>query len=232
MNHCGLQVEEVYAEPFASATVSVTETERERGCVVADIGGGTTDGIVFQNSRPTALFTVNVAGNLMSKDLAIGLRTDIASAEKVKKRFGLSSDAAPVSVQLVDGGNRTVTPNDVGPILSARIREMGGLLVDCLRPYKGSLQGGIILTGGGAQVNGIENYLNELLRIPVKKHPPSLTEYSTGLTVNADLTTPYATVIGLLNLEISRICEMRLKENNYWPTRYLERFVNWIRELS
>lgn len=232
MNKCGLQVDEVYAEPFASATVSVNELQRERGCVVADIGGGTTDGIVFQNRKPVALFTVNVAGNLMSKDLAIGLKTDLASAEKVKKRYGLNPHANQFSIQTIDGENTIVSPDQVHTILGARIQELGSLLVDSLRPFKGSLPAGIILTGGGAQVIGIEKYLKELLRVDVQRSLPVLLEGSQKLEIRSELSSSYATVIGLLNLEISRISEKKLKENHFWPTRYLERFIDWIRELS
>ena len=72
-NLCGLEVVQLYSEPFASASVTVDDELKQMGVAIADIGGGTTDGIVFQNGRPVDIFTINIAGTLMTRDIAVGL---------------------------------------------------------------------------------------------------------------------------------------------------------------
>ena len=248
-NECGLEVVRLVSEPFASASVTVTDDKKNLGVVLADIGGGTTDGLVFQNGRPCATFTVNVAGTLMTSDIAIGLNIPIEEADRVKVCFGLSANNDGTSLEVMDtrGQRVTVTWKQVYPILAPRLKEMAVLIARNLSPYRGRLGAGIQLTGGGSEVLGIAPFLEKLLHVPVSKSLPTMDlakltlEHSelnlesgtlqrqTSATIYAS---KYATVIGLLNLEVGRQAELRRTRRPSWPGKYLAGFANWLRELA
>ena len=238
-NDCGLQVVRLYSEPFASASVTVPDSYKQLGVALADIGGGTTDGIVFKSGRPAAAFTVNVAGKLMTNDIAIGLSLPAETAEAVKLRFGIRPRPGDsMDVVNIKGEKRTICAEQTTPVLGPRVHELCALLAGELQPYKGCLGAGILLTGGGADVKGITEYFSSRLSVPVARARPvlgggqeaGLQNSSTNSTVIHP--TKFATAIGLLNLELGRIEELTKTKKNTWTNRYLGQFVNWLRELS
>ncbi len=235
-NDCGLQVMRLYSEPFASASVTVPDAYKELGVALADIGGGTTDGIVFKGGRPVSIFTVNVAGKLMTNDLAIGLNISQDEAEKVKIRFGLKprpDDA--IEVRDLRGNAKTVRPQDTAPIFTPRIHELCLLTSQALLPYRGTLGAGLLLTGGGADVKGITEYFHAKMGIAVLRARPVLLKdgVSEEETLRKSVhSTKLATVIGLLNLELCRLGDLEKTRKNTWSSRYLGQFFNWIKELS
>ena len=236
-NEAGLQVVRLYSEPFASASVTVPDTYKQLGVALADIGGGTTDGIVFKGGRPTGAFTVNVAGKQMTNDLAIGLNVDTDEAEKVKLRFGIKPRLGDkVDVADIRGQTKTVGASQVMPILVPRVHELCGLIARSLLPYKGTLGAGILLTGGGADVKGIAEYFQAKLGIPVARTRPVLPG-DDGVAVEDALSrsihpTRHATVIGLLNLELCRFGDLEKVRKTSWSNRYLGQIFNWIKDLS
>jgi len=236
-NDSGLQVVRLYSEPFASASVTVPDSYKQLGVAVADIGGGTTDGIVFKNGRPLGAFTVNVAGKLMTNDLAIGLTVSPEVAETVKIRFGIRPrEGDQVEVQDIRGQSRLVHGGLVLPVLVPRVHELCGLIARSLLPFRGSLGGGLLLTGGGADVKGIAEYFQAKLGVPVARARPVL---QPGGKIDSDEAlaksahpTKHATVIGLLNLELCRLGDLQKVRKSSWTNRYLGQLVNWIKELS
>jgi len=254
-NECGLEVARLVSEPFASASVTVSENAKELGMVLADIGGGTTDGLVFQNGRPCAAFTVNIAGTLMTNDLAIGLNLPLEEAERVKVCFGLGSADGTTVLEATDtrGKRVTITAAQVYPILAPRIRELTVLIARNLSAFKGRLGAGIQLTGGGSEVLGIAPFMESLLKVPVTKARPTLdlAKLSVQQIENSGFAqsrnsalapqiqrvptvyaAKYATVVGLLNLEVGRQAEIARTKRPSWPGKYLAGFMNWLKELS
>ena len=223
-NANGLEVQRLYSEPFASASVTVADEAKLLGLAVADIGGGTTDGIIFQNSRPVQAFSINIAGSMMTKDLAIGLNTTLDEAERLKHRFGLSYyiTPQPLRAQLDPMAKRIFI------ILGSRIQELGGYLATELKGFKGQLGAGILLTGGGSQVIGIDRFLADRFKINVQISSPQLQVDQIGFN---HFTSRHATALGLLNLELCRRMTAQ-RQDGFWSKRYLDQFVNWIRELS
>jgi len=235
-NQCGLEVKKLYSEPFASASVTVDDVKKEVGVVIADIGGGTTDGIVFQQSKPCGAFSVNIAGSMMTSDLAIGLNLSPAEAERVKVFFGLSPDQnRSLNVRNLNGEIKQITGRDVFPILGSRIYELGTALVKELITYKGKLGAGLLLTGGGSEVQGIDTFLHRYIKIPVAKVFPSLpTVNSATNEPRSSLVYPskFATALGLLNLEICRLQESAHDQQSGWPMKYVNHLKMWLRELA
>ncbi|MBF0440462.1 MAG: cell division protein FtsA [Oligoflexales bacterium] len=234
-NHCGIEVRRLYSEPFASASVTVEEHQKQLGVAITDIGGGTSDGIVFQKGKPSDVFTVNIAGIMMTNDLAIGLNISQDEAEKVKRMFGLSPN---IGNQTIDTNNlygapKTITLKEAYPILAHRIFELSQYVAKELMPYKGRLGAGLLLTGGGSEIKGITNFFSKVFNIPVNKAVPSLPQITTTDTQTKDkYSTKYATVLGLINLELGKINEDNHYKKVYWPQNYISQFVNWIKELS
>ena len=242
-NKAGLRVAKLYSEPFASASVTVPDAHKEMGVAVADIGGGTTDGIVFQRGKPVFAFTVNVAGKLMTNDLAIGLNIPVEDAEKIKTRLGLKPRDQQESqpVRTLRGELKRVDSKTVNPILMPRVHELGSLLIGELKAFKGLLGAGLILTGGGAEVKGIDIFYNRMMAIPVSKARPSLVpkerqyfaDENNEVRTNRKLpASKFATAVGLVNLELCREAEQKEKVAEGFTKRTLGQFVNWLKELS
>lgn len=223
-NSNGLEVLRLYSEPFASASVSVDDEAKNLGIAIADIGGGTTDGIIFQNGKPVDAFTVNIAGSMMTKDLAVGLNISFAEAERIKHQFGLSFYSQDREART------TLDPMSKKAfiILGSRIHELGAHLANELKEYRGLLGGGIMLTGGGSQVQGIAPFMEDRFKVLVRTRGPQIAGIQPA---NGLLTSRHATVLGLLNLEIGRQHTQRQHQGS-WSRRYIDQFVNWIRELS
>lgn len=223
-NANGLEVIRLYSEPFASASVSIDEESKQLGIAVADIGGGTTDGIIFQNGKPVNAFTINIAGSMMTKDIAVGLNLSFAEAEKIKHHYGLSY----LKNQKQSGLEVDPMAKRVFVILGSRIHELGAHLANELKDYRGLLGGGILLTGGGAQVHGIDQFMADRFKVKVSTRVPHLTAVH---PMEENVNTRHATALGLLNLELGRYYSQREIQGSL-PRRYIDHFVNWIRELS
>ena len=234
-NQCGLEVVRLYSEPFASASVTLKDHHKGQGVAMLDIGGGTSDGLVFRQGRPCGVFTLNVAGAMMTHDLSLGLNIPPDEAERVKLHFGLES-ASDLTVTDFSGRRRRVTTQEVQQILGARVMELAELLGKALVTYKGTLGAGLVVTGGGAQVKGLKGLLQKTYKIPVAVLEPDLgaaaAQAGTALKDASPMSSPLATALGLLNLEINRLCEDERIKKDFRSRRYLSQFINWLKELS
>ncbi len=244
-NQAGLEVARLYSEPLSSASVTLDDAKKEVGVAVCDIGGGTTDGVVYQAGRPRAAFSLNIGGAMLTSDLAVALNLSLAEAERAKVFFGLGTtkDAdTTMVINNIKGDARTITAELVRPILAARLAELCQLLGQQLLPYKGKLGGGIVLTGGGSEVAGIDRLFQKIFRIPVTKACPSFvyqetpvsTENQDDETMQSALMYPskYATVMGLLNLELGRIKDDESTRRVSWTSRYVNQLVRWLKDMS
>ena len=197
----GVKIDELVASSLASAEAVVTETEKDLGVAVADIGAGTIDLAMFSEGSPFLTGVIPVGGTNVTNDLAIGLKTSLNVAEELKIRHGtcdLSSVGADeeisVSVLGEDAG-RTVSRMEVAEIIEARMRETFELIAaELRRGGAGMLPAGIILTGGAAQLAGAAELGREVLQMPVRVAGPS----SVGGLVETLLNPAYSTAIGLL----------------------------------
>lgn len=243
-NQAGLEVTRLYSEPLSSASVTLDDTKKEVGVVVCDIGGGTTDGVVYQQGKPRAAFSLNIGGALLTSDLAVALNLSLTEAERTKVFFGLNNNREEtLIVNNIKGDARTITGDRVQPVLSARLIELCQLLGEQLMPYKGKLGGGIVLTGGGSEVAGIDRLFQKVFRIPVTKACPSFVYQETEAVdpENADdssnksalmYPSKYATVMGLLNLELGRIKDDESTRRVSWTSRYMNQLVRWLKDMS
>lgn len=197
----GVKIDELVASSLASAEAVVSETEKDLGVAVADIGAGTIDLAMFSEGSPFLTAVIPVGGTNVTNDLAIGLKTSLNVAEELKIRHGtcdLSSVGADeeisVSVLGEDAG-RTVSRMEVAEIIEARMRETFELMAaELRRGGAGMLPAGIILTGGASQLAGAAELGREVLQMPVRVAGPS----QVGGLVETLLNPAYSTAIGLL----------------------------------
>ena len=224
-NDTGLEVKKFAAESIASASVTLSDNEKEMGVALVDIGGGTADGIIFINGVPHHSFSIAVAGSLATQDLSYGLNISQQDAELVKQHFGLVTSDLKKGLDLFDLNQKRlqVSWRNVYPVLAPRIDEFAHLLHSELLPFQRLLRGGIALTGGGAQLLDLASYLKSSLQINTWKIVPRI-----DLDVGNSFNLKYATALGLLNLCI----DAERPRSSDQPPGYLRSFFGWIRELS
>lgn len=237
-NHCGLSVKKLYAEPYASASVTVSHALKQAGVVAADIGGGTTDGIVFKNGKPIRLFTVNIGGEMFTKDLSIGLNILESKAHELKHELGLTMISGGRELVSITGKKIYVENKDVYHILRSRTTELHEKVNLSLRGIKPLLRGGIVLTGGGSELAGLTPLMAQLFELESSKIEPEIPKLNiqTGgdgsETQRIKTQTKFATLAGLLYLAISDFGSLQSKDHKMNPTKILKSFVNWLKEIA
>jgi cell division protein FtsA len=202
VERAGVAVDNLILQPLASAESVLTPEEREIGVAVADIGGGTTDLALFADGSIYHTSSLAVAGYQISNDIAIHLRTPYAVAEELKARYGQASphDIDPHEAIEIsgfgNGGGRQVPRKALCEIVAARVEEILQMIAQDIGTscYDGSLPAGLVLTGGSANLHGIEEVAGEILRIPVRIGKPRGV-YGLVDTVS---TPAFATSLGML----------------------------------
>ncbi len=234
-NKSGLHVVKLFSEPLASSSVTLSDELKAVGCTVLDIGGGTSDGLIYVNGQPIHLYTVNIAGKMMTSDLSIGLGISMRDAENLKLHLASDLEYFPADFQDIFGKIKSITRSDALKILGPRIYELALLVGKEISPFKNYLKGGIVLTGGAANITGIIEIFTNFLGLPVTRIDPELKLFTepNGLPNNQRprYSGPMATTLGLIDLEINRL---QLSFSNKKSLRHLGYFgtlINWLKEL-
>jgi len=201
VNRAGVVVRDTVFESLASAEACLTADERELGVALVDIGGGTSDLIVYYQGTVRHAAAIPVGGDHFSNDIAVGLRTPIPEAEKMKRLWG-ERDPARSAEDLIEvssvGGRptRVVSYAMLSEIIEPRALELLELLEEELARsgYGKQLGAGVVLAGGGAKLGGLPAQAEQTLGLPVRVGKP------TGLLKMGDtLPNPaFATVVGLI----------------------------------
>jgi cell division protein FtsA len=202
VHRAGLEPAGIVFEPLASSAATLLSEEKHVGCVLLDIGGGTTDIAVFANGGVIHSATIPVGGNILTNDIALGLRTTSAEAENIKRTYGsglMRPDEAEQTfhVKSLDGrSTREVTSAQLRVIVLPRVLEMFRLakanIVDFVP--RDQVLSEVVITGGGAHLRGIETTAAEIFGLPVRIGVPSTIA---GLTDSVKQP-EYATAVGLV----------------------------------
>jgi cell division protein FtsA len=202
VRRCGLEVRDVMLQPLASAEAVLNEDEKELGVCLMDVGGGTTDLAVFTGGAIRHTAVIPIAGDQVTNDIAMTLRTPTKEAEELKLRHGcaLRQLADPNDVIEVPGvgerGPRKLSRQMLAEVIEPRIEELYTLAQAELRRsgFEELLSSGIVLTGGSALLAGMIELGEEVFHLPVRVGVPT---YVGGL---ADVVRSprYATSVGLL----------------------------------
>jgi len=195
----GIDIDDLVLEPLASSEAVLTRDEKEVGVILADIGGGTTDICIFKDGSIWHSAILPVAGYQLTRDVAIGLGLPFEVAEEMKKRYGSvmpvyeskMETASPISE---DGHG--ISYQDLCDIIRARVEEILRLILLEMpsSDYESVVPAGLVLTGGTANLSGIETLGREILKLPVRVGVPANV---TGIT-DAVSDPAYATSVGLL----------------------------------
>ncbi len=232
----GVKVTDMVLEQLASAQAVLSNDERELGVGVLDIGGGTSDFAIYQQGSIRHTMVLPIAGNHFTNDLAIGLQTTLAEAERVKLQNGLVSTRTAsidqlITVKKINSDELiSVHQAEIAHILQFRARELLTLIrreVDQyhLRPV---MTTGLVLTGGGSLLSGMQPLATEILGMPIRLGVPK-----TGHILPESLDNPiYATGYGLLLHTIADKKGMRFDfEGNASMARVLLRMKLWISDF-
>jgi len=202
VNRAGVRVDDTVLEPLASAEACLTQDERELGCCLLDIGGGTTELIAYAGGVVRHTAAIPVGGDHFTNDLAVGLRTPIPEAEKIKREHAsavrelAAQDLAIEIASVGDRPPRTVFARMLADIVEPRGQELLMLIRDELRRggVETQIPAGIILTGGGAHLRGLLELTERVFNLPVRiASPRGLAEMS------EDVTKPeYSAAVGLV----------------------------------
>src|SRR6516225_567784 len=202
VRRCGLEVKDVMLQPLASATAVLNDDEKELGVCLMDIGGGTSDLAVFTGGAIRHTAVIPIAGDQVTNDIAMTLRTPTKDAEELKLRHGcaLRQLADPNDIIEVPGvgdrGPRKLSRQMLAEVIEPRIEELYTLAQAELRRsgFEELLSSGIVLTGGTALLQGVTELGEEVFHLPVRVGVPA---YVGGL---ADVVRSprYATAVGLL----------------------------------
>lgn len=201
-NKAGILINDTVLEPLASAESCLTQDERDLGCCLLDIGGGTTELVVYGGGVVRHTGAVAIGGDHFTNDLAVGLRTPIPEAERIKKHHGcaaaalLQSDGAIEIASVGDRPPRTIFAHMLTEIIEPRAQELLTLIADDLRRagLDRQIPAGFILAGGGAQLNGLLDLAEHSFHLPAR-----IAEPRGILDLPEQVAQPeYATVVGLV----------------------------------
>ena len=205
VNRAGVRVDDTVLEPFASAESCVTQDERELGCCLLDIGGGTTELIGYTGGVVRHTAAIPVGGDHFTNDLAVGLRTPIPEAEKIKRDYAcVFREMMPenFSIEIASVGDRpprTIFAHMIFEIVEPRAKELLVLIRDEMRRggLESQIPAGIVLTGGGAHLHGLVELTESVFNLPARVAAPR------GLAeMNEQVSRPeYSTAVGLVLYE-------------------------------
>ena len=211
VRRCGLEVDQLMLNPLASSLAVLTEDERELGVALVDIGAGTTDVAIFTNGAIRHTAVIPIAGDLITSDIAMALRTPTKDAEEIKVESGyakqlLADPDSQVEVPgLGDRGPRMLSRQALAGVIEPRVEEIFTLVHQVMREsgFEEVLSSGIVLTGGSCVMPGMVELGEDIFLKPVRRGSP---KYS-GVLADMVAQPRAATVMGLL--EEARLARLR-----------------------
>jgi cell division protein FtsA len=211
VRRCGLEVDQLMLNPLASSLAVLSQDEQELGVALVDIGAGTTDVAIFTGGAIRHTAVVPIAGDLITRDIAMALRTPTKDAEDIKVESGcakqlLTDPETQVEVpSLGDRGPRMLSRQALAGVIEPRVEEIYTLVQQVIRDsgYEEMLSSGVVITGGSAVMAGMVELGEDIFLKPVRRGIP---RYSSGLS---DMVAQprAATVMGLM--EEARLARMR-----------------------
>jgi len=235
-NRTGLNVTEFVLEPLASAEAVLTSEEKELGVALVDMGGGTTDIVLFHDGAVKHTAVLGVGGNHLTTDIAAGLRTPIAEAERIKQRSGCAKVAMAagddeVEVPSMGGRNpRSISRRILCEIIEPRLEEIFQLLRrEILKSgYEDSLASGMVMTGGSTLLPGMVEMAEETCNMPVRLGVPT----QVGGLTDVVSSPVYSTGVGLVLFGLKRQDRkmLRITEKNVL-SKVSNRMVEWFSEF-
>lgn len=227
----GLEGIDIVFEPLASAEAILTEEERELGVAVVDIGGGTTDIILYKDGWLRNTSVLAIGGNHFTNDIAVGLRVTVSEAERIKKSYGIATASLvkdSTEIEIMQAGNeRKILRKYLSEIIQPRSEELLDLIKTELMSCSGYdiASTGLVLTGGGSLLEGFDKMAEAVLGLPVRIGPP---RYVTGGKdiINNPM---YATGVGLVLYGIESESKRGLSPDMF--TGVFGKMKDWVKGI-
>lgn len=235
---CGLNVADIVLEQIASAESVLYEDEKELGAALVDIGGGTTDLVIYVDGAVVHTSVISVGGQHLTNDIALGLRTPKAEAERIKQRHGCSlvrlvDPEEIMEVPSVGGRPPTEQPRQVlAHIIEPRVEEIFSLIHRAILDtgYADLLASGLVITGGTTLLEGITEAAEQITGLPVRRGVP----FGFGGMKDMVENPIYATGSGLVNygskFATQRKSIFRVREDRVFD-KVFGRMTEWFREV-
>jgi cell division protein FtsA len=232
VRRCGLEVSDLILQPLASSIAVLSDDEKDLGVALVDIGGGTTDIAIFTGGAIRHTAVLPIAGDQITNDIAMALRTPTQDAEEIKRRFGcaLRSMADPADEFEVPGlgerGPRKLSRHALAEVIEPRVDELYQLVQQALRQsgYEELLSSGLVLTGGSSVMQGMIELGEEIFHMPVRVGIP---KYVGGLS-NVVQSPRFATAIGLLLEGVSQKQRLQQSQSGGSVSQALRRMREWF----
>jgi cell division protein FtsA len=198
-----IEIEQIVLNQIATAASVLTHDETELGVGLIDIGAGTTEVAIFERGSLWYTAIIPIGGDNFTNDIAVGLRTPIPEAEKIKKKFGCVAGPATDEQETIEVPSvgrvkkpRVLSRQILADIIQPRAEEVFRLVDNDIKRmgYEKSLNSGIVLTGGTALLEGLEEVAEEIFDLPVRRGDPT----GIGGLVDRVSTPDYATAVGLI----------------------------------
>jgi len=242
VERAGVVIDDLVLQPLASAEAVLSPEDKDRGVVLVDIGGGTTDVAIFIQGGIWHSVVLPLGGNQLTNDIVYVLHTPHDTAEYLKLKYGQAIAREPEEGEDDEIDTESFAPGErqqisrfyLNQIIQARVEQIIDLVGAEIRRsgYEGLLPAGVVLTGGSALLAGIDELARDMLKIPVRIGVPT---NLSGLAESVDAP-PFATSIGLVRWGMTK--GMRhpggsytsRSESNNWRNVY-DRFKLWLREF-
>jgi len=215
VKRCGIEVADIVLQQLASSYATLTEDEKELGVCLVDIGAGTTDIAIFGEGAIRHTAVIPIAGDQVTNDIAVALRTPTQNAEEIKLQYGcalvdIANAEEMIEVSSVgDRPRRRLTRRALAEVIEPRYEELFRLVQAELRRsgFEDTVASGIVLTGGASQIPGAIDLAENIFRMPVRSGIP---QGVSGLSevINNPV---YATGVGLLILGKQRLFDRRVE---------------------
>lgn len=237
VNQAGIEVTDIVLEPLASSEAVLTPDEKELGVALIDIGGGTTDIAIFVRGSVVHTAVVPMGGNHITNDIAVGLRTSIQDAEKIKVTSGCAMSSMLPSEEMIEvpmvGGRKSkeISRSVLTKIIEPRVEEILTMVNQELSNsgFKHLMSTGVVITGGASLLEGLPELAEFILELPVRRGVPQ----GVGGLLDVVNSPMYSTAVGLLMYGNSTSSEMTFKikdEENVYG-KVITRMKTWLGDV-
>jgi len=208
VRRCGLEVNDLVLQPLASSMAVLTPDEKELGVALVDIGGGTTDIAVFTGGAIRHTAVIPIAGDQISNDIAMALRTPIQDAEEIKLRHGVAKEVLADANEKIeipglgDRAPRMLSRQTLAAVIEPRVQELFAIVQRVVRDsgYEELISSGVVLTGGSSLLPGIGELAEDVFLKPARIGWPTYD----GALADVARNPRFATVMGLLTEALSQ----------------------------
>jgi len=232
VRRCGLEVNDLILQPLASSRAVLSDDETDLGVCLVDVGGGTCDIAVFTHGAIRHTAVIPIAGDQITNDIAMALRTPTAEAEVIKVRHGVALRQLADPNEMIevpgigDRGPRVMSRQTLAEVIEPRVEELFSLVQQVLREsgFEELLSSGVVLTGGSSVMRGMVELGEEIFHMPVRVGVP---RYAGGL---ADVVRSprYATAVGLLMEGVQQVRQGQLSRQDGSVRAVLARMREWF----